>query len=89
MPRFNSRNFVYYIFVFIAIFLIFRFLGIVFLIIKGIFFLIIRFWPVFLILWIVWYIYKKLKKKKNMEKENNIRYDDNDKTIEIDDYEIQ
>ena len=88
MSRFDKRNLVYYLFVFIAVFLIFRFLGIIFFIIKGIIFVLFRFWYVFLILGGIWYINKKFKKDKRKETIYRIEKDD-DKTIEIDDYEIK
>ena len=86
MSRFNTGSLLYYLFVFVAIFLVFHFLGIIFLIIRGIFFVVIRFWYVFLILGMVWYFTKKRKKKE--EKIYRVEDGDDDKTIEIDDYEV-
>ena len=89
MRRFSSGSTAYYIFVFIIIFLVLYFLGFVFIIIKGVLFVLFKFWPAFLILGIIWYIYKKFRKDKKGETVYRVDNGNDDKTVEIDDYKRQ
>jgi len=86
MTRFNSGSIIFYILIFLIIYLVLHFLGLAFMILGGMIRIIFRFWFIFLGLAIGWYLYRKLKRKDSPGYRVEDREDD--KTIEIRDYEI-
>lgn len=88
MSQNNAGNLILVLILLFVVFFIFQLLGILFLILKGVFYILFKFWYVFLFIGLVWYIVKKIQKLKN-NSYNNKRVIDNDKTIEIDDYEVK
>lgn len=87
MRRYNFNSPLAIFIILVIFFLIFQFLGILFVIIRGLFFLAVRFWYIFLGAGVLLYIIKKLKKKKNTV--NRIEDNNDNKTIEINDYKIK
>lgn len=88
MLRSSANNLIYILFTILGIFILFQFINILILLFRGLFFLLIHFWYIFLILFIIYYVYKKWNKKPG----NKHSYTDksgNNKTIEINNYKIK
>jgi len=89
VQRNNSNSFVYFLIVALVIFLIFQFLGVLFLVLKGLAIIIFRFWYLFLAAGLILYFTRNKKSRK--EKVYKVKNPGDKKTIEIndDDYEVQ
>ncbi len=88
MGRYNSGSIIFIALMLFIIFIFFQFLGIIFLIIRGIGFIVFRYWYIILGIVIVMY-FKNRKKSEKGKKHYKVKDNKDGKTIEIHDYEVK
>lgn len=89
MAKYRSNNIVYFLIIAFVIFILFQLLGVLLLIIRGLFFIVFKFWYLFLAVGLVWYFSKKVKVPKKGTRKYHVENNQDGKTIEINDYKVK
>ncbi len=89
MAKYRSNNIVYFLIITFIIFILFQLLGVLLLIIRGLFFIVFKFWYLFLAAGLVWYFSKKVKVPRKRTRKYHVENKHDGKTIEINDYKVK